>query len=176
MATNITAHIVVDFDGAADEAPNVLVEIDSRPEGYNGGKTSFLPGDNAFLLLYVPIGWSCKATYVTAGSMALYASGIGIAKEDYYTFVDDEPVTLQYPYYGGFSYSWLGASQGVISQANNICSIPPRSFNATTGVYSPANRIGLAKIGYTSNAEVYRISSVPSTIPKVAALFVVSKN
>ena len=173
MATpNITAHVVVEFSDG--ENPNVSVEVDTREDGYNHGVSSFVPGQDVYLLLYMPPGYICTYTEVTAGSLS-YVSSTTVSEEEYLTFIDDEPANLaKYPIsYPAFS--WLGVNLGVVSVAKQICSLVARAYNAATGVYTPAHRIGLARAAYSTTAQVYRISSVPINILQVAALFVVAK-
>lgn len=172
--TSITAHLVVEFNAAGD-TPNVIVEIDGRENGYNHGKTTFIPGEEAYILLYVPAGWSCVYTASSAGALT-YVEDATIDIEDFLTFVDDDTATLQYPVSNVPSFAWLGNSLGTVSVANGVCSLPARSYSSLTQEYTPAHRVGIAKVDYQSTARVYRLSSVPVSILKVAAMFVVTKN
>lgn len=173
MANSITTHVVVEF-GATDASPNVILEVDSREDGYNGGKTSFQPGDAAYLLLFEPDGWSESYRAVSAGSIS-YVGETVVDKEDFLTFIDDETASLQYPLFGTPTFTWLGANLGVVSVANGVCSLPPRTYDPVDG-FSPAHRVGIARVNYKAKAKVYSISSVPVAVSKVAALFVVSKD
>ncbi len=169
----ITAHVVVEFSDG--DSPNVSVEVDTRPEGYNHGASSFTPGQSVYLLLYVPPGWVCSYKEVTAGALTLTGT-TSINVEDYLTFIDDDTQSLsKYPT-NTPSFSWLGVSLGAITVVQQICSILARVYNTVTGAYTPPHRIGLAKANYSTQAQVYRISSVPVNIAQVAALFVVSKS
>lgn len=171
--TSITAHVVVEFSG--DDTPNVLVEIDGRENGYNAGKTTFQPGENAYLLLYVPSGWSAVYHASSAGVLT-YVENTNVAIEDYVTFIDDETVSLQYPVSGTPLFAWLGNDLGIVSVAKQICSLAARAYNSLTAVFTPAHRVGIAKANYVSVARVYRLSSAPVTLSKVVCMFVVTKD
>lgn len=172
--TTITAHIVVEFSGGAD-TPNVLVEIDGREDGYNNGKTTFFPGETAYLLLYVPEGWTCVYTAVSAGAIA-YVEDTEVSIEDFLTFVDDDTANLQYPLSGVAAFTWLGNNLGVVTVVSGLCSLAARIYNSLTKVFTPTHRVGIAKVNYKSVARVYRVSSVPVSVAKVAAMFVVTKD
>lgn len=174
-ATTVTAHVVVEFGGQED-SPNVIVEVDSRPDGYNSGKTSFQPGENAYLLLYVPPGWSCVYEASSAGAIS-YVENTTVDIEDFLTFVDDDTSSIQYPSLAGSHiFTWLGNDLGLVSVANDICSLAARAYNAVTKVFTPAHRVGISKLNYKSVARVYRLSSVPVSVLKVAVMFVVRKD
>lgn len=172
--TSVTAHVVVDF-GASDDTPNVIVEIDGREDGYNHGKTSFLPGEEAYLLLYVPAGWTCTYQAASAGAVS-YVENDTVEIEDFLTFIDDDTAVLQYPVSAGPVIAWLGNNLGVVSTVNGVCSLAPRAYNSATKTFTPAHRVGVAKANYQSVARVYRLSSVPVSISKVAVMFVVTKD
>jgi hypothetical protein len=172
--TSITAHVVVEFSGG-DDNPNVIVEIDGRENGYNAGKTTFQPGENAYLLLYVPSGWSDVYHATTAGVLT-YVENTNVSIEDYVTFIDDETASLQYPVSGTPSFTWLGNDLGVVSVAKQICSLVARAYNSLTSVFTPEHRVGIAKANYVSVARVYRLSSVPASLSKAVCMFVVKKD
>lgn len=173
-STTITAHVVVEFAAGSDN-PTVSVEVDGREDGYNNGKTSFFPGENAYLLLYVPAGWSCKYFASSAGALT-YIEDTDIAVEDYLAFVDDETAQLQYTVSGYPVFTWLGNNLGTINLVNGVCSLIARAFDALTKVFTPAHRVGIAKVNYVTRASVYRVSSVPVSVAKVLAMFVVTKD
>ncbi len=172
--TSITAHVVVEFS-AGDDTPNVTVEIDGRENGYNAGKTTFQPGENAYLLLYVPPGWSAVYHASSAGALT-YVEDANVDIENYVTFVDDETASLQYPVSSTPSFTWLGNDLGIISVVKQVCSLVARAYNTLTAEFTPAHRVGIAKTNYVSVARVYRLSSTPVSISKVVCLFVVKKD
>lgn len=172
--TVITAHIVVPF--ASDEDVNVVVEIDDREDGLNQGKTTFAPGQDAYILAFLPDGWSIASVTVTAGTIG-YVKGDSKAVEQYLEFPNTDDSTLSYPFSNTFQYTWLGAAPGILTLVNQFrVVLPPRTQDPLSGAFDPEYRIGIAKINYNSVCQVWRVSGVPTNIDRVMAFFVATKN
>lgn len=151
MANSVTTSIVVQFTkGSADGI--LIVEVDDRDVsegGLNGGKTSFLPGDTVNLLLYKGALVSLDAVISSLGSLAAGASAT-VSKTEDVTFANETEATVRYPISGGFTYEWLGASNGAVSViGENTLRIPAPA----TGQIA----VGIARVTYNTTATVYRL-------------------
>jgi hypothetical protein len=69
----LTTHIVVQFADSSDTV-NAQVEVDDREFGFNGGKTTFYPGDSPALLLFMPSGYIVDSVYTSAGTVSSLAN------------------------------------------------------------------------------------------------------
>ena len=168
MASTITASVVVQFT-KGDSGGVLVVEVDGREPsagGLNGGNSSFLPGDTAYLLLYksptVVIDW------VESSLGAIYAGQlVSIAQEEDITFADTTEATIQYP--AGFldSYTWLGRNLGTVSLTNdNQLRIPTPAAGD--------HACGVCRVKYTTEARVYTLQHSDPGLAEypVLALFI----
>lgn len=155
MAKTVTASIVVQFDRGADSSAVMIVEIDDREiadGGTNGGKTTFLPGDDVNLLLYknttvVVDGWVPSLGSLNPVSYV----PIAIQKTEDIVFAGETEVNVRYPVLGNFSYQWVGANLGAITVVNeNTVRVP----EPAAGTYA----VGVARVSYTTYALVYKLS------------------
>ncbi len=153
--SKVTATLTVNFgsDSAADSG-GLLLEVDDRETGLNGGNTSFRPGDNVAYLLYKSDGVSVTEHVVTAGGRAAAGSG-SRAVDEVLQFADSKEASLRYPAAGAVSFSWLGRSGG-----------DPRLVGQQT-VALGAPGIGLLRAQYHANFDAYRLSGVPTEIAQV---------
>lgn len=171
--TVITAHVVVQFAG--DEDVNVVVELDDRENGFNNGKTTFTPGQDAYILVFLPTGWVVSSATVTAGTIG-YVQGDTRAVEQYMEFPNTDDATMQYPYDNTFVYQWLGSAPGSLTPISQFKAVlPPRTQDPITGAFIPEYRIGIAKVNYNSVCQVWKVSGVPANIDRVMAFFVCTK-
>lgn len=177
MASNnslLTAHIVVQF---ADDSSNVSVvaEVDDREDGYNAGKTSFYHGDTPYLLLFIPTGYVVDQVLVSAGAISFEADSVK-AIESYLAFANEDSVSVSYPITSNWAYTWLGASLGIVSPADQFTAkLPSRGFDATTKKPVPEYRVGVAYATYSSACKVYKLYNVPPSVSQVMIFFVVKK-
>ncbi len=177
MADNtlLTAHIVVDFEGGSASDIGLVVEVDDREDGYNAGRTSFFPGQDAYLLAFVPTGYYIDATYISAGVLSLVGSDTKEV-EDFVEFPNTDDASLSYPATSGFTYSWLGSNLGLVTLASQkTVTLPARTFNTVTKKFVPEYRVGVAKLNYNAACSVYKVSGVPTTVSRVLAFFVAKK-
>ena len=155
MAKTVTASIVVQFNKDAASDAVMLVEIDDREVaegGTNGGKTSFMPGDDVNLLLYkntsvVVDGWVASLGSLNAVSLV----PIVIPKTEDIAFSGEVEASLRYPMHGAFSYQWIGVNLGTITVVGeNKLTVPVQP----AGSYS----VGVARVSYNTNALLFRLS------------------
>lgn len=168
----LTAHIVVNFQSAAANA-NVVAEIDDRVDGYNGGKTTFYPGDTPFMLLFIPDGYVVDQVLSSAGSVA-YVEDSKKFIDTYLTYANEDQASLSYPFGDSWTYVWLGNNAGVISLPDQYTAkLPTRNFNTATKKLEPEYRIGVARVTYNSKCKVYKLYNVPLVVGQVIVFFVV---
>jgi hypothetical protein len=173
-STVITAHIVVPF--ASDQDVNIVAEIDDREDGYNAGKTTFAPGSDAYILVFLPTGWYIDSATVTAGTIG-YIENDTKNVEAYLEFPNTDDASLSYPYDNTFIYTWLGTAPGILTPVTQFrVTLPPRTRDSLSGEFVPPYRIGIAEISYNSICQVWKVSGVPTDIDKVMAFFVARKS
>lgn len=177
MATPLTlsAHVVVEFGDQSNV--QAVVEVDSREDGYNQGRTSFSSGDDAYLLLFVPKGYDVVADMASVGTLS-YVGLDSKAVEDYLTYANEDQATVQYPITTGFSAAWYGSAPSpsiTVKSDDQTVALSARPYDPVSKKLNPEYRIGVARVNYSSACRVYKISNVPANIPQVIAFFVLKK-
>lgn len=160
MSTEITASLVVDFrdpnetgaDGAGPDA-SLSVEVDSREDGLNDGRTTIRPGDPVYYLVYKTDNVMVTEHITTTGAIAGAGGGL-ISVDEYLSFVDDDEKTLNKPIAGGFSASWIGLNGGTVAQASQ------------TRLRLPAKAVGVLHVTYQAAYSAYVLRNVPGTITR----------
>ena len=131
---------------------HLSAEIDTRPGGLNGGRTSFNPGETAYILVYKSDNVSITDTICSAGSLSPQGSAVVSVTEEL-MFEDAESASLGKPARSGLSQTaWYGRSLG---------SLTLQSDKVT--VKAAAKGVGVAKVTYDALAQVYALSS-PATL------------
>jgi hypothetical protein len=146
------ATIRVNFsDGAGGlGSGNLSAEIDSRPGGLNGGRTSFQPGDDVWILVQktpnvVIDSVDTSAGAITAGAAFQYATTEDVNFEGVSTSrVSGVADSLD-------SYQWFGRNIGVLTLAADS-----QTLNATVA------GVAVARVTYTGTAYPYKLSSPAS--------------
>lgn len=170
----LTTHIVVQFADSSDTA-NAQVEVDDREFGYNGGKTTFYPGDSPALLLFMPTGYVVDSIYTSAGSVSLIGDTTKTIEQDF-VFANEDTASLTYPMSANFAYAWMGTGIGALGVSNEYeLKLPARPLDVVTHLPIPPYRVGIARASYESNAKAYRLSSVPISVAQVIVYFVLRK-
>ncbi len=153
----VTATLNVSFttqDGSGEDQLPLILEIDSREDGLNGGSTTFRPGDTVYYLLHKAASLSITEHSSTEGSISSAGSGTRQETEDL-TFANAKEASVRYPVSSIASMTWLGVSPGTASLVNdNTITIPSPGF-------------GLLRVVYNANYNAYSLSSVPTTIDQV---------
>jgi hypothetical protein len=156
MATIVTASLTVGFqlDTGADSQPAFKAEVDSRPEGYNKGKTSFRPGEDVYILLYRDPSIVVTHALTTHGSLVKEGSETIPAIEEFLTFANTDNASVNYPIVGTPVTVWHGTNLGALTVGANGSNL---SISDITGLPDPY--VGVAQITYTTYADVYRLTS-----------------
>lgn len=147
------ATIVVQFGTPGDSsstAGHLSAEIDSRPDGLNAGKTSFVPGDSVAILVYKTSNVTIDEVGCSSGSIRPSGTTTVSRTEDL-TFANSKTSSLSAPATGGLTTTWLGRSLGSLSRG-------PDGTTVTAG----SSGIAVARVTYTALAHVYTINSPAS--------------
>jgi len=145
----VTASLVVQF---RNQAAGILqAEIDGRPNGYNKGRTSFVPGDSPAFLVYRSAGVTIDAIELSAGNLLVLAPVL-VDVEEFLTFARADEATLSKPYHSGMVAKWLG---------NNLGSA---ALVGDTVLRLADKGVGVLKVRYQARALAYRISGLPTVL------------
>jgi hypothetical protein len=96
----VTTSVVISFGSPSAEGSGVFsAEVDSRDDGYNFGKTSFIRGDSPAVLLYASPEIVVTKILLSEGSYTELGSGSHTV-EDSLTFANESSASLSKPYGG----------------------------------------------------------------------------
>ena len=113
MTTNVKTTLQVAF-GSNSSNDHLSVEVDSRADGLNAGKTSFLPGDTAYILIHKSWNMVIDQIIVSAGTVIDATAGV-IVREEELSFAESSSAALSVPSTGLVSVQWLGHSLGTLT-------------------------------------------------------------
>ena len=147
MAVNTSFQI--SFGAGSGAGGHLSAEIDSRPEGLNQGRTSFVPGDAAWFLVYKSANVSYSAPVPSAGSVGGGAV-IVVEKEDDIAFADTDTASLPIPATSIVSVTWLGNALGALALSD------PQTLKASS------KGVAVARVRYRANANSHVLQSPPS--------------
>ncbi len=149
MASIVTTSITVQF-GQADASSHLSAEVDGRTDGLNFGKTSFIPGDDVFFLVYKSGNVALRSPILSGGSVSTQPTTTIVITE-YLIFNNTNTATTSKPVSSGFTSKWLGKSlKGVTIGADQV-TLNSKEFG-----------VGVLQVTYTTNVFVYKINSPAS--------------
>ena len=138
-------------DGQGASEGHLSAEVDARPDGLNGGKTSFSPGETVYLLVYRSDNVSITETICSAGSLSAQGT-VTVTVTDELMFEETDSASLSVPARAGLTASvWYGRSLG---------SLTLQSDKVT--VKTQAKGVGVAKVSYEALAQIYALASPAS--------------
>lgn len=149
---SVTATIVVNFQGASGL---LTAEIDGREDGYNGGRTTFGPGDEPVILVRKGADVTITEVVTSLGSCSYFATG-STEEEEFLTYVRAKSAEVNKPVSSILTNSWYGNNLGSIKLVGNK-EIVIDTPNPVTGV-------GILGIKYTSQFLAYRLTGIPSAV------------
>lgn len=130
---------------------HLSAEIDSRPVGLNGGKTTFSPGETAYLLVFKSDNVTITGAECSAGSISQQGSAV-VAVTDELMFDDVDTAQLSRPARATLSQSaWYGRSLGSLTLQDDRITVRAQSKG-----------VAVAKVSYEAEAFVYALTSPPS--------------
>lgn len=138
-------------DGSGSEG-HLSAEVDTRPDGLNSGRSSFNPGETAYILVFKSDGVSITDTLCSAGSLSPQGSAVVTVTEEL-MFEDADTATLGKPARSSLTQTaWYGRGLGALSlQADKVT------------VKAQAKGVAVAKVSYEVLALVYALAS-PATL------------
>jgi hypothetical protein len=139
-------------DGSGAAGAHLSAEVDTRPDGLNGGRNAFSPGETAYILVYTSNNVSITDTICSAGSLSAQGSAVVTVTEEL-MFEDTDSANLRKPARSGLSQSvWYGRSLGALTLQSD-----------RTTVKASSKGVAVAKVTYEALASVYALSS-PATL------------
>lgn len=144
----VTASITVKFGAEAADDALLLAEVDDRPAaegGLNAGKSSFIPGDTAYYLVYKHKITSTTHT-ASAGSAAYNSSGTRQITETV-SFLKEQDASVRYPITSLDSFEWLGNDLGAITSTGG------------SNIRCAEQGVGVALVTYTTSFDAWGLSS-----------------
>ncbi len=138
-------------DGQGTSEGHLSAEVDARPQGLNAGKTSFSPGETVYILVYKSDNVSITETICSAGSLSAQGTAT-VTVTDELMFEETDAASLSVPARAGIGSSvWYGRSLGSLTlQADKVT------------VKSAVKGVGVAKVTYEAQAQVYALASPAS--------------
>lgn len=156
---NITANLVVNFSNGTEGDDSVLqAEIDSREEGFNSGNTSFTPAQTVYYLVNKTPDVDIVEHLSTAGRIE-YVTSITVDQEEALAFAGESEATVRYPIAGAYQSKWLG----IVPPANLVLTGPTR-FALQDSAGTPHDGLGMLKVNYSTNFDVYRLTGLPAVL------------
>lgn len=152
MANTVTTSIVVQFTTTTGTSGVLVLEVDDRAVtdgGLNGGKSSFLPGDDVYLLMYKGSNVTIDALLTSLGAIYTGVS-VTVQKTEDITFAGETEASLKYPTNALTSYTWLGRNNGNVTLVgDNTLKIPAPA----TGDYP----VGICRVVYNTQGVVQKL-------------------
>lgn len=138
--------------GAGGSGSNdyLSAEMDDRADGPNTGKSSFLPGDTAWFLVYrtpgIELSLDASAGSVTGGDE------VTVTKTEDVSFEAASIATLPMPAQAVTSFIWLGRDLGALTLGGDGVTLT-----------AAAAGVAVARVTYTAKALSYGLQS-PSSV------------
>lgn len=130
---------------------HLSAEVDTRPNGLNGGKSSFSPGETVYVLVYKTDNVTIAETLCSAGSLSAQGTTL-VTLSDEVMFEDAETATLRVPAHGAISNTvWYGRALGSLTVQSD-----------RTTLRAAVKGVGVAKVTYQALAHIYTLSSPTS--------------
>lgn len=147
--SEITTTLVVNFQSGSGEKGFLSASIDSRSDGFNGGKSSFTAGDEPVYLIARTTNVVVSSQIPSYGDIAFHASGI-LDLEQQLTFAQTREARLNQPAIpGSIVPKWIG---------NNLGNLTLQDDELT--VLADIGGVGVAKVSYQATFEAYRLTNV----------------
>lgn len=136
--------------GGSGSNDHLSAEVDDRPAGPNAGKTSFLPGDTAWFLVYrsagIELSMESSAGSVTGGAE------VTVTKTEDVSFEATSTATLPMPAQAVTGTIWLGRDLGALTLGADGMTLTATSSG-----------VAVARVSYTAKALSYGLQS-PSSV------------
>ena len=149
---NATIRVQFGSPDGSGASGHLSAEIDTRPGGLNSGRSSFNPGETAYILVYTSDNVTITDTLCSAGSLTAQGA-IVVSVTEELMFEDADTASLGKPASAGLSQSvWYGRSLGGLTlQSDQVT------------VKAAAKGVAVAAVTYDAVASIYALSS-PATL------------
>ncbi|MBF0130997.1 MAG: hypothetical protein HQL75_00210 [Magnetococcales bacterium] len=126
---------------------SISAEVDSRRDGFNGGRTTFFPGDTVYILVFKDDGVNLEDPMYSDGNMR-FVGERNIKFSQDVTFSNTNVATLNKQSYQIENYIWIGRGLGSLSLSADRKS-----------VVAEYSGVGIARVNYYSHATVWALTS-----------------
>jgi hypothetical protein len=138
------------LDGSADDANGLLqIEVDTREDGLNDGRSDFVVGDRPGLLIFKSLDVDVSRVRASAGVVSDEAAGTTEKTEDL-NFANAAEAKLAYPTAALDSFEWLGTDLGT------------PTLDGEQTIRLDEAGVGILRVTYTTSFLARRVSNVPS--------------
>ena len=146
-----SATLLVEFGGDGDPGADgeLALEIDDRPDGLNGGKTSFVVGDSPGYLLYLSQGLTLAVHVATTGVIVDMGATTRQILGEAVVVTKDSPGRLRYAPSGPVVLQFVGAPL-----PGAAVSVNGREVTLTGAPVAILNAV------YSTTARQYRLANV----------------
>jgi len=146
MTVNATIRVAFG-GGSASITGHLSAEVDSRPEGLNQGKSSFLPGDTAWFLVHASRNVTVDTPIASAGSVLSARVG-SVSRTDDVFFENATTATLSVPADGIQKVTWFGTDLGSVSLGSDQLTVT-----------ASRSGVAVARITYSTSPKAYGVKS-----------------
>ncbi len=154
MAKNVlTASLTIEFITESELDSGILqAEIDARPDGMNGGVTTFYPGDNPGILLFKSPGFTRVERLSTEGSLVSHGTG-NMKVREFITFSNSTSASTTKPISGGLDILQV-KGQGPVDMK-----VVGNSVTSSKAI------VAVLEVEYTTSFSEYRLSGASGRAP-----------
>jgi hypothetical protein len=150
--SNATIRVQFGNPDGSNANGHLSAEIDTRSNGLNGGRSSFSPGETAYILVYKTDNVTISETICSAGSLTAQGTTTVTVDEEL-MFEDSDSANLGKPAKSSLTNTiWYGRNLGALTLQSDKISVKATSKG-----------VGVAKVTYDTQALVYALSS-PATL------------
>lgn len=157
MAELVVATLTVNFEeSTAATNGTIKLEVDSRQDGANKGKTSFVPGDDVWYFLFKDSNITVIEHFATAGGIS---GGLPttLDKDENVTFSNSDTGSLGYPPFGSVSRQWLGRCYKIESDSATQQNDLPDVTYSSLIMPNSIKVAGVLKCTYNTSGELYKL-------------------
>lgn len=149
----VTTSITINFQTADGDTTSVLnAEVDGREDGFNVGRTSFLPGDSPVFLIYKTSNVIVDVIQSSEGSISQIGTG-QVTEEQWLTFAYEKEASLSKPAAGSLTIAYTTGPT-------------PRVESQTKAVLD-AEAVAAVKVTYGVDFLAYKVTGASGNAPLV---------
>lgn len=174
MAELVVATLTVNFEESTASTTGTLkLEIDSRKDGANGGKTSFAPGDDVWYFLFKDSNVTVIEHFATAGGIS-GGSSVVLPKNENISFSNSDSSSLGYPPSGAVSRQWLGRCYKIETSSAVQQSALPDVVYSSLVLPGGTKVAGILKCTYDTTGGLYKLKVDKATALEFKEVLIVA--